>query len=73
MRKIKTTANSLADFWKCSLYSFPCCHWIAYLAAKEGQVSIFHCEKVASHSLKKSDMEGNRNGKKDEQTINSRI
>lgn len=53
-------ANSLADVWIMFLVQFSCCYWITYLAPKQGQVSIFHCEKVASHS----DVEGDRNGKK---------
>lgn len=59
---MKTIVDSLASFRTCSLYSFACCCWIACLAAKEGQVSIFHCEEVASHSLGRSDMEGDRSG-----------
>lgn len=51
----------------------PCCYWIDYPAAKDGQVSVFHCEKVASRSLERSDMEGDGNGKRNEQIILLRI
>lgn len=55
---MKTIANSLVDFWTCSLYSLHCCCLIAHLAAVDGHVSIFHCEKVASDSWGRADMEG---------------
>lgn len=72
MGKIKTVADSLANFWTCSLYSFSCCYCIAYLAAKEGEVSIFHCEEVASCSLEKKEKIQTKR-KSDEQIIPWRI